>query len=289
MRKGQQQTEDAKKRISETLKISYASGKRLSWNKGLTKKTDARIRISWSKGLTKKTDSRLTQISEKLMGNTNGFKKGHTPWCKGLTAETDVRVKRGAENQKGRVGAMKGRKHSEETKRKISLALLDNPQFFSDMRRKHLSEIHLGEKNPMYDKTPWNKGLTKKTHPSLKTASEKKRKQRLKQIIPKKDTSIEVALQRELDKRKIAYEKHVPVCGICQPDIVFSSEKVAVFADGNYWHSKTFDGGKVWRRDRHQDDVLQENDWTSIRFWGSEIRSSVSECVEQVVSVLEKS
>lgn len=40
---------------------------------------------------------------------------------------------------------------------------------------KIVSEKILGKKNPNYNKEPWNKGLTKEKHPSLKSMSEKKK------------------------------------------------------------------------------------------------------------------
>jgi len=81
-------------------------------------------------------------------------------------------------------------------------------------------------------------------------------KRKITWVTPTQDTSIEVALQEELNKRHIKYKKHIHVCKICVPDIVFLDKKTAVFADGDYWHSKEFQDGKVWRRDRNQDKVL---------------------------------
>lgn len=55
--------------------------------------------------------------------------------------------------------ANKGKKHSEETKRKMSEAL--KGRTLSEEHRKHLSEGKKGKNNPMYGKTPWNKGKHK--------------------------------------------------------------------------------------------------------------------------------
>ena len=55
-------------------------------------------------------------------------KKGNIPWNKGLTKETDERIKKMSETRKRlisegkiRLDGMKGKKHSEETKRKLRL------------------------------------------------------------------------------------------------------------------------------------------------------------------------
>ncbi len=132
------------------------------------------------------------------------------------------------------------------------------------------------------DRVPWNRGI--KTGPLSDEHKRKLRMARLNQVLPTKDTSIEVATQHELDKRGITYETHIPVCGICQPDIVFPSEKVAVQCDGDYWHSKDFKDGLVWERDRHQDKVLRWAGWSVLRFWGSQIRENVKGCVDRIVA-----
>lgn len=110
----------------------------------------------------------------------------------------------------------------------------------------------------------------------------KLRTARLRQVLPKKDTSIEVAIQDELNYRGIIYEMHLPVCGVCQPDIVFPRRKIAVQCDGDYWHSLP----KRIESDRRQDKVLRENGWTILRFSGSEIREDASSCANRIEGVL---
>lgn len=239
------------------------------------------------------------------------FKKGHVPWHAGKKREPFS-----DETRRKMSEAHKGKKHTEETKRKISENQMGENNSFHGKKHsgkfKHRMSIRmLGEKNPRHgkklsDKTKqkisasnkgkpaWNRG--KKTGPlseehkrKLSNANKgniKLRVARLKQVFPKKDSSIEVAMQEELDRRNIFYEKHTSVCDVCQPDIMFSEEKVAVFADGDYWHSKDFKNGKIWKRDRHQDCVLKENGWFSLRFWGSEIRDDVSRCVDTIEGAL---
>lgn len=65
--------------------------------------------------------------SEGKIHNPNkGYEKGRTAWNKGLTKETDKRVKKGSEILSYRIKeglitpSFKGKKHSEETKKKIS-------------------------------------------------------------------------------------------------------------------------------------------------------------------------
>ena len=90
----------------------------------------------------------------------------------------------------------------------------------------------------------------------------------------------------ERKPRKIEYDTHIPLCKTCIPDIVFKDKKLAVFADGDYWHSKEFNGGKTWSRDRKQEEVLVNNGWSYLRFWEHEINYDVVKCVDEIIGEL---
>jgi len=272
--------------------------------------------IPWNKGLTKETDINVKKIAEKLKGrkpseetkrkmsenhadvsgkNNPIYGKPRSEETKRKISETKkIRYALGeivswnkgkpfSEESKQRMSrAHKGKKHSEEHKRKIGETMKGRKCTWGYK----IGAAQMGEKNHNYGKRGEGTPMYGKHH--TKEAKQKIREKRLKQVIPTKDTSIEVALQKELTKRDIAYEKHLSVCGTCQPDIVFPKLQVAVFADGNYYHSKTFDNGKRWKNDRRQEKILQEKGWTPIRFWGHEIKKDVSSCVDQIVSALEE-
>ncbi len=70
-----------------------------------------------------------------------------------------------------------------------------------------------------------------------------------------------------------------------KPDIVFPVSKIAIFADGNFWHGKDFKKWKsgipvFWRkkiadniwRDRSQDKALRKAGYRVLRFYGSKIK-----------------
>jgi DNA mismatch endonuclease (patch repair protein) len=137
-----------------------------------------------------------------------------------------------------------------------------------------LKSVHLSESSK--NKTS---NSVKRYYNNNLVARQKLREYRLKQVIPSKDTYIEVALQNELNRRGITYEKHLPVLGICQPDIVFIDEKIAVFADGDYWHTKDTD---VVAKDQFQNKFLRANGWSVLRFWEREIKENTARCVEQI-------
>lgn len=186
--------------------------------------------------------------------------KDQIPWNKGVNLQLNTgrtRFKKGHTPwNKGQLYPHKGHPRSEETRQKI----------YEAQKGKHSSP-----------KTEFKKG-----HTPSEESKNKNRRARLKQVIPSKDTSIETALQRELNHRDIIYQKHVPVLGICQPDIVFPELKIAIFADGDYWHN--LPGRK--EKDRYQDQVLKENDWISLRFWEHEIQDSVVRCVDKITEIL---
>lgn len=192
------------------------------------------------------------------------FKKGHMPWSKGRHLSNTHKMNISRAN-KGNTCGPKGKSPSKIHKRK-------------------LSEAHRGQ-------VSWLKGLTKETDERVKRFAEKLRgrklsektrdkvrKARLTRVFPVKDTFIEVAMQNELARREIIYAKHVPVCGVCQPDIVFPEKKIAVFCDGDYWHN--LPNRKLM--DRRIDETLRRNDWVVYRFWEHEINSDVKACVDKI-------
>ena len=254
----------------------------IAWNKGLK---------GYRKGIPRSEETKR-KISEGQKGNKNGLgnksRTGLLPWNKGKPMSEETKRKL-SESLKGRPSPRKGKKLSKETKRKLSEA--HKGKTISQETRTKISNSlkKIGHKPPSTKGTKRTKESNYKTSQSLMGHSvsdetiEKIRKARLKQVISKKDTSIELALQKRLDVLGIKYMKHLPVCGVCQPDIVFPEMKVAVFADGDYWHSKDFKNGIVWKRDKRINNTLEENGWDVLRFWGSEIRESLDDCVEEVL------
>ena len=119
------------------------------------------------------------------------------------------------------------------------------------------------------------------------------------QNIKSKDTKIEVILRKALWKKGIRYRKNydrIPGC----PDIVITKYKIAIFCDGEFFHGKDWEvlkprlkdsnNGEFWiskiSRNRERDDEVNKkllfDDWTVIRFWGSDIKKNTEECIKVI-------
>ena len=121
--------------------------------------------------------------------------------------------------------------------------------------------------------------------------------------IKSKDTSIEILLRKKLWKRGFRYRKNAKdVFG--KPDIVFKGKKLAVFADSEFWHGKYLMEKKYipktntefWvkkinrniERDKEVNQILKDDGWTVLRFWESDIRKKLSECIELIEKTLNR-
>lgn len=105
--------------------------------------------------------------------------------------------------------------------------------------------------------------------------------------LARRDTGPELALRRALHRSGLRYYVHrrpVPTLPR-QADIVFPSQRVAVFVDGCFWHGCPEHGrrehrtnGWYWRekiernraRDRDTDAKLLATGWESLRVWEHE-------------------
>lgn len=260
---GKHHSEETKRRISKAKK-----GKP-SWNKGIkcpqiaqsrkgmhpTEETKQKMskahknKPTWNKG-------KIGCFSPETLKKMSIVFKGRPSWIKGLTKETNEKVRKMSEKAKGR-------HHSEETKRKISLIVSKHPQRY-----------WLGKKHPKSEETK-----KKYRTPEYR---EWARKQRLHIIIPFKDTSIERKMQDELASREIGFYKHYPVIG--QPDITFSDRKIAVFCDGDYWHGER-EGRK--ESDARVNEKLRNEGWLVLRYWEHEINANVEGVVDEIEEVIQ--
>jgi DNA mismatch endonuclease (patch repair protein) len=91
-----------------------------------------------------------------------------------------------------------------------------------------------------------------------------------------------------------------------RPDVVFPGARVAVFVDGDFWHGRDWEArreklsrgnnpgywvAKIRRnieRDQEKTRHLQEQGWTVLRLWESEVQADLDGAVRRVRGALGK-
>lgn len=111
------------------------------------------------------------------------------------------------------------------------------------------------------------------TNPSPEVR-EKIRAARLRQILPKKMTSIEQLLYHEFKKRRLKFKMHKTMFNRWQPDFVFESAKLIVQADGDYWHN--LPSYKI--RDAAFNETAHLEGWAVWRFGERQIKMHAASC-----------
>ncbi|WP_296956369.1 very short patch repair endonuclease [uncultured Dialister sp.] len=116
--------------------------------------------------------------------------------------------------------------------------------------------------------------------------------------IRSQDTKPEVKLRKALWKRGIRYRKNYKLLP-GKPDIAITRFRIAVFVDGDFFHGKNIEKIKTqvksnreyWipkierniERDKQVNDELTELGWLVLRFWESDIKKDLKNCVSSVL------
>lgn len=114
-------------------------------------------------------------------------------------------------------------------------------------------------------------------------------------------TKIEEKLAKELWTKGYRYRRNYKKLD-GRPDFVFIKYKIAIFCDGDYWHGKEWDISKhriktnteFWHkkiesnieRDKKVNEKLERQGWTVLRFWESQIKKNVSECLQIIENTI---
>ena len=117
------------------------------------------------------------------------------------------------------------------------------------------------------------------------------------------NTKPEIMLRKALWHKGIRYRKNYKEL-IGKPDIVITRCKIAIFVDGDFWHGKNMDAIEkriqshrtYWlpkiRRNRERDaevnDALTEQGWIVLRFWESDIKKQLEQCVALILEYVPK-
>ena len=116
--------------------------------------------------------------------------------------------------------------------------------------------------------------------------------------IRSKDTKPEILLRKALWHFGIRYRKNYTALP-GTPDIVITKRKIAIFVDGDFWHAKGHQDNpgeqiksnrEYWvkklsrnvERDKEVDEELLNLGWLVLRFWESDIKRDVEQCVKLI-------
>lgn len=117
------------------------------------------------------------------------------------------------------------------------------------------------------------------------------------------NTKPEIILRKALWHRGIRYRKNYK--GLTgKPDIVITRCKIAIFVDGDFWHGKDMavienqiQSNRIYwlpkirqnkERDVEVNDALTEQGWIVLRFWESDIKKRLEQCIEQILDYVPK-
>ena len=96
------------------------------------------------------------------------------------------------------------------------------------------------------------------------------------------ETNIEKILRLELERRGyrngIDFSCQYPLRHSFIIDIAFPKEKIAVEADGSYWHMMP----QRRKQDGFKNHILKKKKWKVLRFWDNEIMEDVDGCVDLI-------
>jgi DNA mismatch endonuclease (patch repair protein) len=223
-------------------------------------------------------DETKRTMSESRGGVNNGFYgKHHTP-----------------ENIEVLSNVHKGKSLPEEHRRKISESLSGskNPMYGKHHKEEsinRMSKAQRGENNPNYGKhLPEEQKLKIANANSRRVWKEeskiKLRERRLHQVMPFKDTTIEVKMQHGIYETGISFETHKSIFG--QPD-QFIAPNICIFNDGCWFHNcptcypDTPLPNKI-ARDKLVNETLTREGYTVLRFWEHEINNNLEGCLKKI-------
>ena len=116
-------------------------------------------------------------------------------------------------------------------------------------------------------------------------------------------TKDEVRLAKALSHLGYRYRKNdKSVFG--KPDLTFKKHKVAIFVDSEFFHGKDWETQKFriksnqefWHkkigrnieRDQEVNQYITNNGWKVLRFWSKEVKKNLQECIDTIISFIDK-
>ncbi|MCX6750995.1 MAG: NUMOD3 domain-containing DNA-binding protein, partial [Candidatus Pacearchaeota archaeon] len=318
-------SEEQRKKMSERLKKAYSEGTMKAWNKGKHIWTNTG-RTQFKKGNHPKTEFKKGQTpwnkgkngimptpwnkgkdysEEQKIKIGKAVRKAYSR----LTEEEKEKRRLSHLGQKGwNKGKHLSKEQVERQRATLKRTLLSNPEIIKKIsetkKQMYISgKIKAWNKGKKTGVVPWNKGtkglviISEETRKKIglksigRKPTEETRKKlkeaRAKQVLPFRDTKIEVKIQNFLDKLNIQFIPHRYIKEIkhaYQCDILIPSMNLIIECDGDTYHfnpkryketDKIFKTGKTakekWELDKIRTQELIEQGFKVLRLWESEI------------------
>jgi DNA mismatch endonuclease (patch repair protein) len=203
---------------------------------------------------------RLSKLGKKrpdLIGNT--WNRGRHPWNFG---KKNVYIAESLDKMKK---AKIGRKLSKRHKINIGLGGIGRKQSLSSRRK--IAFAKLGNKNPAKREDVRKKMSEIASRPEVIASKERKMKY--------SGTTIEMIIRKELKRRHISFKPNFQILKKYNADI-FIEPNIDIECDGEYWHNLE----RVKVKDKKRDRELKDDGYIVLRFWESDIKKSVTNCVD---------
>ncbi|MCX6304403.1 MAG: very short patch repair endonuclease [Bacteroidetes bacterium] len=123
----------------------------------------------------------------------------------------------------------------------------------------------------------------------------KEQRRKNMQAIRSTGTKAELLLSKRLWSLGFRYRKNDRTV-LGKPDLTFKRLKIAIFVDSEYFHGRNWDTNKHriktnsefwWKkiesnidRDIKVNDELKANGWSVLRFWDTQVKSNLTECID---------
>ena len=126
-----------------------------------------------------------------------------------------------------------------------------------------------------------------------------KKRSKIMSKIRSQNTKAEILVFKELQRRKIYFQKHYKRA-VGSPDIALPRKKKAVFIDGDFWHGYQFSKQKkrlpkkYWqgkienniKRDRRIKAKLKRDGWQVLRVWEHDVLKNFDKTIDKIVAFL---
>lgn len=225
-------------------------------------------------------------------------KKGHRAWNKGLTKETDDRVASYGKSVSESWKEERRQQHKIDSGNRLRIArnkyIEEHPEHQSEASRSIDKEVRMNALRmaQIESRKPEVRAKAKKTFSKRykngdftcgfqkgempQEVKDKIRDRLLEREPIYQDTSIELKIQKFLSERGIAFEKQYPF-SITFIDVAIPDKKIAIYADGCYWHGcPVCNKSKRIKQLNHDKTItayLEKSGWKVIRFWEHEINT----------------